>query len=183
MANPLDSLTSSWSFNFSITASKNVTGTNFAAVSAADNITKSYSFTVGVAAGQCNQYYRQVHVITASGTATIDLTNFTNSANQSASSFARVKAIRFRLLTAADDATNGTAASQVTIGNAGSNPFPMFLGAGTHTIVLKNGDSVQYADSSAGGIAVSGSAKNILITNNDAAVSAAVEVIVIGGET
>src|SRR5690554_597888 len=43
------------------------------------------------------------------GTATVDLTSFTDFLNRATQSFARIKAIELRLLSTADDATNGTA--------------------------------------------------------------------------
>lgn len=166
-------------FTFQATPGDSVTGFN--PVTVGDNITKNVSYSVGVGANQVNQYLRQLIDLAPSGNTTIDLTSFLNALNLSASSFARIKAIRFRLLSATE--TNGTAANSVTIGNAGSNSHPLFLGGGTNTIVLANGGAVAWAVASAAGVAVNSSQRNIFIVNGDAGLNAKVEVVVLGGET
>lgn len=183
MANPLDAFAGSLGFNFTATPGDNITGSAFSQVSTNDNIVKNYTFSTGVGANQSNQYFRSLFVLAASANTTINMLNFINALNLSGSTFARLKALRFRLLTAVDDATNGTAASSVTIGNSGVNGHPMFLGADTHTIVLANGATVAWCNPSAGGVVVNTADRDILIVNNDSSLSAAVEVLIVGGET
>lgn len=162
--------------------------TGYSAISKNDQFTTP-QITMGTAAannaaGGADQLLSQTISIAASGTNTIDLTAFTDILQRATQSFARVKYIEFWLMTAADDtATPGTAASQVTIGAAGSNPFVMELGGTTPTKILKNGDFCVYGTRSAAGLTVSGTNKNILITNNDASLTAVVRVTICGGTT
>lgn len=134
------------------------------------------------AAGGGDTCLSQLFTLAASATTTISLASFTDALGQSAQAMARVKTIEFHHVSVADDATNGKTSTQVTIGNAGVNPFPMFLGLGTHTIKLLNGDYVGYGTRQAAGIVV-GAAINILVTNNDGANQAAVLVTITGGST
>lgn len=120
--------------------------------------------------------------IAGAGTATIDLTALNDVLERSGGSFARLKYVEFFLLGSADD-TVGTAASQVTIGNAATNANQLFLGGDTHTVVLRNGDFVCYGSRQAGGLAVDGTNKSVLITNNDATLTAKVRVTLVGGTT
>jgi hypothetical protein len=135
------------------------------------------------AANGADQCLSAIFPITASGTTTIDLTSFTDCVGRTAQSFARVKFLFFRNVSLAQDPTYGGSASQVTIGAAGSNPFVMNLGGTTPTKIVKLGEFDAWGTNGATGYTVSGTNKNILITNNDATNAASVEVVVIGGTT
>jgi len=132
------------------------------------------------AAGGGNQFYADIVDVTAGGTATLDLQSFTDYLGRSGGVFARIKKIGFCLLPANK---GGTAASQITIGDSGTNGNTLFTGAKAHTLILTNGRVIWCDDVSASGITVNASNKDVLITNNDNAVAAKVLVIIAGGES
>ena len=165
-----------------ITVTNNVTG--HSANANTSNLSKLISFVTGAnAASAANNLYSSLLSIPGGGTTTIDLTSFTNIFGQAAQSAARIKGVFAHLLSTADDSTNGTACSGVTIGNAGANPSPLFLGAGTHTIVLANGAFVLWGTPVAAGVAVAGGTKNVLVTNNDGSVAAALRLTILTADT
>jgi hypothetical protein len=129
--------------------------------------------------------YATTLTISASGTATINLQNFTDVAGVASQSMARVKIWHFRLLGTGELSPDGTIAgngcSGITIG-AGSTPFGFNFGAASNTNLVENSDVWEQAKGTANGKSVSGSNNNILITNNDSANPAQV-VVVIGGAT
>lgn len=136
------------------------------------------------AVGGADMLLSAIYTIAASGNTTVDLTTFTDVLQRAAQSFARVKYIEFWLQTAADNpSTPGTNASQVTVGAAGSNPFVMELGGTSPTKILKSGEFGVWGTRGATGLTVSGTNKSILITNNDASLSAVVQVTIAGGTT
>lgn len=125
-----------------------------------------------------------IQSVPAAGTATIDLQALTDVLERSSHSFARLKYVEFRLLSVEDDATNGTACSGVTIGDAGSNPNKLFFTAAADmTCDLGNSDFIIWGTKRAAGNTVGGSTKNVLITNNDGAVAAKVQVTLCGGSS
>jgi hypothetical protein len=128
-----------------------------------------------------NELISQIFTIAASGNLSLDLTNLTDILFQASISLARVKGILIRLLSATDDATNGNGCSGVTIGNATSNGFPMFLANTTSEMVLGNGEFVCWATPGASGLAVSGTSKNLYLVNNDASNAAKVQITLLGG--
>ncbi len=181
---PLDSLTSSISAGLTIDARKNITGADYQPIQNNTTITKRVALGTAVAngvAGGADSLVSFIQSIAASGTATIDLRALTDILNQGAQVWARLKGLLIRLLSVADDATNGTAATQVVIGNAAMNANTLFLGAAAHTIVLKNGCFVAWGDPGAAGNTVSAAAKDVLITNSDAGVAAKVQFSAVGG--
>jgi hypothetical protein len=149
----------------------------------------AYTMTLGTSvsnttSGGADELYAELLTIAPSGTATINLANFTDVINQTAVAFARVKKWRFQLLSVADDAVNGTACSSVSVGGAGSDPFLFNLLGTTPKVQIFNGGIWEYADESATGFVVtSGTNNNILITNNDASHAAAFVGIIVGGTT
>jgi hypothetical protein len=135
-----------------------------------------------------NELYSAVIQIAASGTATINVQSFTDVLGQTgaASAMARLKTMKMWLLgtgqTSPDGSVSGTACSGITVGNAGSNPHPMFLTVAATTFTLNNASSISWDDGSANGVPASATVKNILITNLDAS-NAANVVLTIGGGT
>src|SRR5215510_15328812 len=173
---PIDVLNASLKASVSWNAQKTMTGIDYQPSVNASSFgsTRSVSTSLAsTAAGGGNQVISFIQSIAGGANVTVDLQAVANIFGVVAS-LARLKGILFRLLSAADDATNGTAASQVTIGNAATNPHALYMGAGTHTTVLKNGEFICWGTSQAAGLLVSGTAKAVLITNNDGAVAAKV---------
>jgi hypothetical protein len=181
-----DTLSFSFTPSRTLSAKANKTGATFQPI---QNVTtlNTPGVTVGTtianaSAGGGDMVLSKIYSIGASSSTTIDLTSFTDFLERTGGALARVKYLEAWLLSAADDATSGTAASSVTIGDAASNPFLWRLGGTTPTFTLANGEQVIWSARSAAGIAV-GSAKNLKIANNDAGVAAAVLVTIVGGTT
>lgn len=169
-------------------ASNNILGQN--PVSQGDSVSTSYEFSTDAAndaVGGADELVSFLQSIAPGGSATIDLRSVTNILQQTGIALARVKGYKIRLLAAsgrgAVDPTNGTACSSITVGNAPSNPHPLEMGATTYTYAVGNGGTHQVLDVSAAGVAVTNTSRNVLITNNDVSVAAAVQVTVIGGTT
>lgn len=179
-----DSMTATLTASLNAPVAKNLTGTDYTPLSTTVSITKKIVCSKTIAnasAGGADELISKVYTAAASGTVSIDLTSLVDALQVSGISLARVKGLLFRLLSVADDATNGTACSSVTIGNAGSNPNIMFLDDPTHGVILSNGDFIAWGTPQAAGIAVSSSHKVILITNNDSGNGMAVQVSILGG--
>jgi hypothetical protein len=184
---PIDTLTVTLTSKRTLTAEDNVTG--FATplrIQLQPSKAVSYSSAVANnAAGGADLCAEFIVSVAGGGTATIDLQSVTDLLQTAAQSFARIKSIRFHLLSstldAGDDATNGTACSSVTIGDAATNANAMFLGAQDQTVTLPNGADIEYRDPGATGITVDGTHSDILITNNDGSVTAKVKVTITGG--
>lgn len=172
----LDALTASLQTSFAYNAQKNgpSSGLNFPPNGLQNSINIKTAYTVGGnLAGAINEVVAEILSIAASGSATINLQSLTDVLNLGTVVLVRLKEYLFVLLNATQDSINGTACTQVTIGNAGTNPNPLDFGAATNTKLLTNGDQCSYATASAGGITVSGTALNVLVTNNDASHAAA----------
>lgn len=188
----LDSLTGcSIAVSLNWTAAKNITGTDYAPINNASNVRKSCSLgtaAANAAAGGADELASFIQSIAASGSATIDLTSFTDILNIAASSFVRVKAILIRLMSVADDAAVGTACSGITIGNAASNQFISQSGTGwlstaTSVIDVPGGGFIAFGVANAAGVAVDGTHKSLKVLNLDGAVAAKVQISLIGGST
>ncbi len=143
------------------------------------------STTANAVAGGADLVYSEVITLTASGTSTLNLQSFTDALGRTAQSFTRVKSIEIKLLTTTDTfgTITGTAASSISIGNAGSDPVALFLDDATTTFSLKNGENIKVESLGAAGWTVDGTHKNILFTNIDGVVGAKVLVQIIGGST
>lgn len=167
------------------TAEKALTGTDYNPVTHQGNLNKTQSLgtaAANTASGGADELASFITSISGGGNATIDCTSFTNILQVAASTLARIKGFMIRLLSTTDDATNGTNASSVAVGNASANQQNLILSTNA-TMTIKNGGCVLYLDPNATGIAVSAGAKNIFITNNDGSVTAKVQVTLIGGST
>lgn len=183
----LDGLTFQFSASRQITAEVSKTGSNYQPIKINPVLTTPKisikSSVANAAVGGGDTALSAVYSITGGGTASIDLTTFTDIMERSGGSFARIKYIEFFLLGTADDAEIGTAASSVTIGNAASNANAMFLGDQAHEIVLQNGEFCCWGTRKAAGLTVDSTHKAVLITNNDGSVTAKLQVTMIGGST
>lgn len=163
------------------------TGALFDKISAPGNLTTPTitikHSTPNATAGGGDSLASFILSLAGGATVDIDLQALTDVANRTGHSLARFKYIEFWLLGTADDATNGTACSGVTIGNAASNAHQLFLGSDTHTFTLGNGEFVIWATRSAAGKVVDGSNKAVKVLNNDGSVAAALQVTVCGGSS
>lgn len=185
----ISSLSGTISDSLNWNASNNVTAQN--PVLQGDAVSTSYAFgtdNANTAVGGADEIVSFLQTIAAGGSATIDLKSITNILQQSGVALARLKGYKIRLLAAsgkgAVDSVNGTACSSVTVGNAASNGNPLEMDSAADTYTIKNGGSHQHFDPSAAGfVLVSPTTKNVLITNNDGLVAAAVQVTLIGATT
>lgn len=139
------------------------------------------SYTLGGnAVGAVNEVATNILSISASGSATLNLQALTDQLGTTSVVLVRLKRYFFWLLSTTDDTVAGTACTQVTIGAAVTNPNLLNLGGTTPTLILKGGgstttgDKAAYTSSTAAGITVSGTALNVLVTNNDGVNAAAV---------
>ena len=182
---------------FGWTAANNLTGADYGQNQNNSSPQKSLSIGTAVAnnvAGGGDELYSTITTIAPSGNATIDLTSITDILQQTAISLARAKVIIIRLLSSTDDATNGTAASSVTIDNTVTNGLSAQShsgwfdngaegAAGGSKFAIINGGIMLYGTPSATGILVDSTHKLLKIVNNDGALSAKVQVTVCGGST
>jgi hypothetical protein len=152
---------------------------------------KKHSYELGAGADACNRIYAALLTIAGGASTTLDLEALTDVFGD-ALDFARVKAIRIWLLSATDDAPDGTAdagtaCSGVTVGNAASNQFAgsgyPISDAATGTFTLANGDQFARATGSAGGWVVDATHKNLKVLNNDGAVAAKVWIEMFGADS
>ena len=182
----ISTLTGSISDSLRWSASNNILGQQ--PLTQGDNVQTSYGFGTSIAgalSGGADELVSFLQVIAAAGSATINLQSITNILQQTGISLVRLKGYKIRLLAAsgrgAIDSVNGTACSSIQVGNAASNVNRLEMGADAHTYRINNGGSHQHFDPSAAGFAlVTTTARNLLITNNDAAVAAAVQITLIG---
>jgi len=149
----------------------------------------TYSAT-GAGANSINQAMRRFYSIAGGGSTTIDLAAAVrNIVNDATATFARVKTISIRLLSIGDDATNGTAATSITIGAAASNQFISqasgrgFMGTTTSTFDIPNGGGLTFSCDNAAGVLVDGTHKDLKIANNDGSVAASVEIALLGADS
>jgi hypothetical protein len=181
----LTTLTSTLLIQLGWNAAKGLTGDNYSPNQNASTL-KSPNGTVGTSAGNTavgggDELCSSIVSVAAGGTATIDLTAMTEITGATGISLARVKGILFRLLNAGLDATNGTAASYVTLGNNAANDFigqaanPGYLGSATSVLQIPNGGAAGFIFPSGNGVVVDATHKILKITNNDGAVAAKLE--------
>jgi hypothetical protein len=149
----------------------------------------TYSTTAATGANAANQGQSKVYSISASGTATIDLTAaFTNIVNNSAATWKRLKGIQIQLLSSAQDSANGTACTSITIMDNSSDDFISQSHSGwfastTAPFDLANGQWMAWGTDNSAGVIQDATHKYILITNNDGANAAGVLVNFIGGDS
>jgi hypothetical protein len=138
------------------------------------------SGTPPASAGGANAAHVHQYDVVGAGTATIDLTALDLIDERTAQSLARYKFLFFWLL---PTAKGGSAASGVTVGNAATNAHQLFLGGDTMTFTLGNDDWIASKVGAAAGKVVDATNKSVLVTNNDAGVTASLLVAIAGGLT
>jgi hypothetical protein len=180
----LTTLTSTLLVQLGWKAQKSLTGDNYSPNENGSTLKSSSS--VGTSFGNTtaqggDELCSSIVSVAAGGTATIDLTAMTEITGATPISLARVKGILFRLLNASLDATNGTAATSVTLGNNAANDFvsqaanPGYLGSATSTLVIPNGGAAGFTFPSGNGVVVDATHKIIKVANNDGAIAAKLE--------
>jgi hypothetical protein len=193
----LDSLTATLTAQLGWTAQKNVVGSDYSANVNASTIKKSLAVgtsAANAAVGGADELYSAVTSLTASASASIDLTAIADILNQAGISLARVKGILIRVLSATDDNVIGTAAVGVVIDGTVTNALSSQSNsgwfsnaaegaAGGSKLTVPNGGFVAFGTPSAGGVVVDATHKVIKITNLDGAVTAKCQISVMGGST
>src|SRR5262245_33557169 len=178
-----DAFTGTLTVNAGWNASKNVSGLTNPNNNTNNNV-KQMAFSLGAAvAGGVNELYTTLLSIAGGGNASIDLTAITDILGATGISLARVKAIVIRLLSTADDATLGTAASSITIDNTVANALSSQAGSGWFgnaaegaangsKFTIPNGGFLAFGTPGANGVLVDSTHKVIKIVNNDGSVTA-----------
>lgn len=127
----------------------------------------------GTAADQADKIYIAQTTIAAGGTTNLDLAGSLTDVFGNVITFARIKAIAFKLLTT-------TAASSVSIGG-GTNPFINWVGAGTDTVRVLNGGCFLLFTPTATAYAVTAGTGDVLkLVNNDGSNIATYQIVLVG---
>lgn len=187
----LDSLSVSVLAQIGWTAQKNVTGSDYSPNSNSSTIKKSLSIGTSAAnsaAGGSDELYSAVTSLAGAASASIDLTSISDILAISGVLLARVKCILMRVLSVADDAAIGTAASGALLDGTVANGLLSQAGSGwlkaaTSTADIINGGFLMYGTPAGAGVLVDATHKVIKVTNNDGAVTAKVQITVVGGST
>jgi len=192
----IPSLTSRMSLSFNVNAAFTPTPSNLGQTvnESSPLMTMSISTAAANAAvGGGDEFASNIITVTASSSATLDLTSVQNILQTAGVTLARAKEIAFALLsssntTPAYDSVNGTLAASVTLGNNGSNDFISqsgsgWLGSASSTFVIPNGAVMGFMTPSAAGVVVDSTHKIEKITNNDGALTAACQYFLGGGST
>lgn len=161
-------------FNYQVSGTQVSTGLPFPPASVSNQFQIKQSYGLGSGAGAVNIISAFIQAISASSGATINLQSLTDVLGATVTSMTKLKEYLFCLLNATQDSVNGTAAASVAIGNAGSNQCPLAMSSTTTTYTVNNGGNWAHGDPGASGITVSSTVKNVLVTNNDAGLAAAV---------
>jgi hypothetical protein len=179
----ISNVSATFSVGVSYQAQGAAPGAQYQPTTAQGSPKKNIAFKTGTtSAGQVNEIGSKIFSISATGTTTISLQALTDVLGQTVN-LVRIKGLLLQLLSTTDDATNGTACSGVTINaTPPSHPFLGFLGGTNPTITLGNGEALAWLTPSANGTAVSGTAYQIEVTNNDATNAAAFQVTILGAD-
>lgn len=186
----MDSLAITGKVTLSITAQKNITGSDYSPNTNSTTIGKT--ITVGTAVANAgvsggDEVYSAVTSLAGSASASIDLTAFTDLLNQTSAAFARVKLLCVRVLSVLDDSVIGTAASAITIDGTVASGLLSVAGTGWLTNItskfdVPNGGILFFGTPAAAGIACA-TAKIIKVTNVDSVVTAKCQITAAGGST
>lgn len=131
----------------------------------------------GTGAGAANKIYPNQLTISPSATTSIDLRTFVDAVYGGTIDMSKVKLMWFHLLSATE---GGTACSGITVGG-NANAFSDWLGAANDKIKVANGGCFLLSCPDANGYAVTANTGDVLdITNDDASLSAKVNILVIG---
>lgn len=150
-------------------------------INGAVTVAKSKSWTLGTAADQVSQPITTTVAIAAGATSNLDLSGLlSNVVGDALATLSAIKHILIELISVAQDGTNGTACSGITIGNHATAAWVGPFGA-TGTYVIKNGGYWAHEEPTAAGVAVVATTADLIkIVNNDGAVAAFVRVTILG---
>ncbi len=130
-------------------------------------------YSTGTGAGAADRIFHDQRTIAASGTDDLDLAGVLTDVFGATVTFARIKAIT---VAAASGNTNN-----VVIGAAASNQFATWVGAATHTVIVRPGGLFTIAATDATSYAVTAGTGDLLrIANSGAGTSVTYDVILIG---
>lgn len=175
-----------------VQAQKSTTLAAGAPITASPNASKALSLGTSAAnnaAGGADEAFLFLVSIAGSGNASIDLTSITDLLGQTGVTLARVKHLRIQLLSAADDAVNGTAAASVTVGDSGTNDLVTqsggvgWLSTAASKMDVPNGGYMEFGVGNDHGVLVDSTHKIIYLANNDAGLAAKVLATGAGGGT
>lgn len=147
------------------------------------NVERSTTLAFGSSgADTINQAVSFVFTATQNTTTRMDLSGaLVNALGETSCTLTKIKWILIELPSAAQDATNGTAATSVTISASATNPITTTPLGAAQTYTLENGDRWLIEKHNSGGITVaSGTADGLDVLNNDADTDAKLIVTILG---
>ena len=136
-------------------------------------LARSFATTNGTGVGQADRVFTDIRTLTASSSEDLDLAGVLLDAFGVAITFARIKT----LLVAADPANT----NNVIVGNATTNGFISWVGAATHTVVVRPGGALLLAASDVTAYTVTAATADLLrIANSGAGTSVTYTIVLIG---
>lgn len=175
-------------------ASKQQVGQDYNPISNTSTITKLLKLNTTSApnaTGGANVVLSTIVVLTGGASTDFDLSNFTDILGQSVTDAVRAKYFQYRLLSPSDDATNGTGAVSVLVGQNNSTAtgsgyiFQGFNKGLTDTQRVYNGGFLAFGVANGAGVPISTATAGghiVRITNESLATQAAVQITMIGGD-
>lgn len=186
MANTLDSsVTLSATFTFS----KPNTGFNDTTITSTKSNKQTLKSSNGASSAKgADQVYSAVRSLAGGANETLDLSGSLTNIFGETISFVRIKAILIELLSTAQDADNGTAATSILVGGAATNQAlagsGKWFGDTSDKIRVFNGGFFACAVDNAAGVTVANASTDSLkVENEDGAVTAKYRLTIIGGTT
>jgi hypothetical protein len=187
---PIGTLTVSDSETISITGQNTLTGSDYSPLTSGQSISAKYSFGTAAANGAIGGADEAASFLTtigASSSVTLDVGVLVDVMQTAGVALVRVKEIVVRLLSAVQDAVNGTVASAITIDGTVASALLSVAGSGwltnaTSKFDIDNGGKLSWCCGKAGGVLVSGAGK-VKLTNLDAGLSAKAQTTFVGGTT
>lgn len=135
--------------------------------------TYQLQYSTGTGANQADRIYHTQPTVAASGNTTIDLAGSVTDIFGATVTFARVRGL---IVAASSGNTNN-----VVVGNAASNGFISWVGAATHTVIVRPGGFLALgAPDTTAYTVTAGTGDLLLFTNSGAGTSVTFDVIVIG---
>ncbi len=174
-----------------IQAATGLTGTDYQPLQSNQTVKKIVAVgtaAANAAAGGSDEAASFLITLSASASVSTDLTSITDIMQTASVTLARIKALIIRLLSATDDATNGTAASGITIDGTVTNGLLSATGSGwltnsTSKFDVPNGGKISFGTPAAAGVVVNSGSKIVKITNLDGALTAKAQLTCAGGST
>ena len=159
------------------TAQDNLSGQTYSPIQNISTINKLLSYgtlTSNNAVGGANELYSAITEVSPSGTATLNLSSFTDILGNT-NGLARVKLIMVQNLSTTDDFTYGTNCNSIKVGGG------TFAWNSGQIATVLNGGIFLNGSNSASGVAVVSGQNNLLLTNLDSVNNGSVQVTIIGG--